>query len=62
MPVAVTGIVILAIAVLLALWQVRRSAPDQPRQVRVLRCMLYFWVLVFAQLAIAAIAYALLHR
>lgn len=59
---AIAGIIIFAIAVLGALLFAGRNAAEQPRQVKVLRFALYFWLLVFLQLIVAALGYALLMR
>jgi hypothetical protein len=56
------GIAIFLLSVAGAVWEVRKTEPDQPRQIKVLRFMLYFWGYVFIQLIIAAIAYAVLIR
>jgi hypothetical protein len=60
MIITAIGILVLLISVAGAAWRVGRSAPDQPRQVRVLQFMLYFWVFAFVQLVLAAIGYAVL--
>ena len=62
MTVAVTGITILVISVFGAILWVRREAPDQQRQMKVLLFVLYFWALVFIQLIVVAIGYAVLTR
>jgi hypothetical protein len=62
MTIAAIGIAILMVAVSGALWLTRGSAPDQPRQVRVLRFMLNFWLLVFVQLVLAAFVFAVWGR
>lgn len=60
MIIAAIGITVLLISIAGAAWRVGKTAPDQPRQVRVLQFMLYFWALVFIQLILAAIGYAVL--
>lgn len=62
MTIAAIGITILIISIAGAAWRVGKSASDQPRQVKVLHFMLNFWVFAFLQLALAAIAYAVLFR
>ncbi len=57
---AVVGIIILLISAAGAAWRVGKSASSQPRQLRVLHFMLYFWVFAFIQLIVAAIGYAVL--
>lgn len=57
---AVVGTIILLISAAGAAWRVGKSASGQPRQLRVLHFMLYFWVFAFIQLIIAAIGYAVL--
>ncbi len=56
------GITIFLLSVAGAVWEARKAAPDQPRQIKVLRFMLYFWGFAFVQLIIAAIGYAVLIR
>ncbi|UCC55550.1 MAG: hypothetical protein JSU75_09305 [Gammaproteobacteria bacterium] len=62
MIIAVIGITILILSIAGAAWRVGKSAPDQPRQMKVLHFMLYFWVFAFVLLGLAAIAYAVLVR
>jgi hypothetical protein len=62
MTVALTGIVIFAISLLGGLLLARRNATEQPRQVRILRFALFFWMLAFLQLLVVALGYALLTR
>jgi hypothetical protein len=56
-----SGLVILVISIIGALLA-GRNAAEQPRQVRVLRFALFFWLIAFVQLVIAALGYALLNR
>lgn len=60
MSVALVGIVILVLSAAGAILWIRRGAPDQQRQTKVLLFALYFWVLAFIQLIVAAIGYSLL--
>jgi hypothetical protein len=63
MTVAIISVVIFLLAVAGAVLWVRRSAsPEQARQTRILLFGLYFWLLVFAQVVVAAIVYAVLAR
>jgi L-cystine uptake protein TcyP (sodium:dicarboxylate symporter family) len=62
MSVAIIGIVILVVSAAGAILWIRRDAPDQQRQMKVLLFVLYFWVLAFIQLIVAAIGYSLLTR
>ena len=62
MIVTVLGIAILVIATLGAVLWVRRSAPGQPRQAKILLFGLYFWVLAFVQLIVAALFYYVYSR
>jgi hypothetical protein len=62
MTVAVISIAILAMSVIGAILWVRREAPGQQRQTKVLLFVLYFWVLAFIQLIVVAIAYSVLAR
>jgi hypothetical protein len=62
MTIAAIGIAILVISIAGAAWRVGKSGSDQPRQLRVLHFMLYFWVFAFVQLGLAAIVYAVLIR
>jgi len=61
MMVAVIGITLLVISVIGAALWVRQSAPDQPRQARILLFLLYFWVLAFIQIIVVAIGYSMLN-
>ena len=60
MTIAITGILMLVTAAAGAAWLASRPAPDRVRQTKILLFVLYFWVLAFIELIIAAIAYALL--
>jgi len=60
MNVAVVAAAILMISVIGALLGARRSASDKPRQMQILVFALYFWILVFLQLMLAALGYWLL--
>ena len=59
MVVAAVGIAILLISVVGAVLWARGSAADQPRQAKILLFFLYFWLLAFLQIIIAAIGYAI---
>lgn len=59
MNVAVVAAAILVISVVGALLWARRSASDKPRQMKILVFALYFWILVFLQLIVAALGYSL---
>jgi hypothetical protein len=62
MIIAMIGIAILVISVSGGLLLARRNAPDQQRQTKILLFVLYFWVLVFVQLIVAAAGYSLMTR
>jgi hypothetical protein len=57
MIIATTGMLILVISIAGSLLLVRRNAPDQQRQTKILLFLLYFWILAFAQLIVSAIGY-----
>jgi hypothetical protein len=61
MTITISGLVILVISIVGALLA-GRNATEQPRQVRILRFALFFWLIAFVQLVIAALGYALLNR
>ena len=60
MSVAITGVIILAISIAGGFLLASRNATDRQRQTKVLLFILFFWVLVFAQLLVVAIGYSLL--
>lgn len=60
MNVAIIGVTILMISLVGGLLLARRNATDQQRQTKVLLFVLFFWVLVFAQLLVVAIGYSVL--
>jgi hypothetical protein len=60
MSVAITGVIILAISIAGGVLLAGRNARDGQRQMKVLLFILFFWVLVFAQLLVVAIGYSLL--
>jgi hypothetical protein len=62
MNVAIIGVTILMISLVGGLLLARRNATDQQRQTKVLLFVLFFWVLVFAQLLVVAIGYSVLTR
>jgi hypothetical protein len=59
---AIIGVAILTISIIGGILLVRRNATDQQRQSKVLLFALFFWVLVFVQLIIAAIGYSVMTR
>jgi len=62
MIVAIVGVTILTISIVGSLLLARRNASDQQRQAKVLLFVLFFWVLVFAQLIVVAIGYSVMTR
>ncbi|MEZ5543361.1 MAG: hypothetical protein R3F42_15175 [Pseudomonadota bacterium] len=60
MIIAAAGIIILLLSVAGAAVIAGRGAMGQPRQVKILRFVLFFWLLAFIQLIVAALGYALL--
>jgi hypothetical protein len=62
MMVAITGVVILVIAVTGGLLLAGRNAAEGQRQTKILLFVLYFWLLAFAQLIAVALGYQLLSR
>ena len=58
MNVAVIAIAILVIASLGATLWAKRSGSGTRRQTKIVLFALYFWILVFVQLILAAIAYS----
>jgi len=62
MNVAIIGVTILMISLVGGLLLAGRNATDQQRQTKVLLFVLFFWVLVFAQLLVVAIGYSVLTR
>lgn len=62
MNVAIAAVVILVIACCGALLLAGRNTAEAQRQVKILRFVLFFWLLVFVQLIVAALGYALLRR
>jgi hypothetical protein len=61
MIIAGVSIAIFLIALIGAIFRARRSASDKQRQMKILIFALYFWILVFIQLILVAIAYSLMH-
>lgn len=55
--IALTGIVIIAVAALLAVRIVRRHPIEQDRLVKMILFGLYFWGFLFLQLIIVALTY-----
>jgi len=62
MIIAIIGLTILTISIVGSLRLARRNASDQQRQTKVLLFVLFFWVLVFAQLIVVAIGYSVMTR
>ncbi|NOU21687.1 MAG: hypothetical protein HOO93_07810 [Methyloglobulus sp.] len=56
---ATTGIALVFIASVISWFIVKRNAAQQPKQVKIILFGLYFWGLIFLQLAICAVAYYL---
>jgi hypothetical protein len=59
---AIIGVAILTISIIGGILLVRCNVTDQQRQSKVLLFALFFWVLVFVQLIIAAIGYSVMTR
>ena len=59
---AITGAVIVLISVSGGLLLGGRNAPDLQRPEKVMRFVLYFWMLTFLQLIVVAIGYSILNR
>ena len=57
---AIIGVTILVISIIGGLLLASRNASDQQRQTKILLFVLFFWVLVFAQLIIVAIGYSVM--
>jgi hypothetical protein len=62
MIVAITGVIILLISIIGAILLAGRHASTQQRQTKILLFLLYFWVLAFVQLILAAIGYSVMAR
>jgi hypothetical protein len=60
MTVTIVGIIILVISTVGATLWAKRAGSGKQRQAKLLLFALYFWVLVFFQLILAAIAYSVL--
>jgi hypothetical protein len=60
MTVALIGIAILVISSVGAILWIKRSESSLQSQTKILLFALYFWVLVFFQLILAALGYAVL--
>jgi len=60
MNAAVIGVIIFVISVIGGVLLATHNASDQQRQTKILLFILYFWLLTFVQLIIAAIAYSLI--
>jgi multisubunit Na+/H+ antiporter MnhB subunit len=59
---ATIGLVLVIISTALSLLILKIKAKEQPKQVKIILFGLYFWGLIFLQLAICAIAYKLIER
>ena len=62
MIVVIIGVTILTISIIGGLLLARRNASDRQRQTKILLFFLYFWVLAFVQLIVAAIGYSVMAR
>ena len=62
MIVTIVGIAILVISVAGGMLLACRNASDRQRQTKILLFLLYFWVLAFVQLIVAAIVYSVMER
>ena len=60
MIVAIIGVAILVVSVIGGMLLASRNASDQQRQTKILLFALYFWLLVFVQLIVAAIGYSVM--
>ena len=62
MIVAIIGVAILVASVVGGMLLASRNASDQQRQTKILLFALYFWLLAFVQLIVAAIVYSVMTR
>lgn len=62
MIIAIIGITILVISIIGGMLLACRNAADRQRQTKILFFALYFWVLTFIQLIVAAIGYSVLNQ
>ncbi len=62
MIVAIIGVTILMISVVGGMLLASRNTSDQQRQTKILLFALYFWLLAFVQLIVAAIVYSVMTR
>ena len=60
MIVAIIGVTILMISVVGGMLLASRNTSDQQRQTKILLFALYFWLLAFVQLIVAAIGYSVM--
>lgn len=60
MIVAIVGVTILVTSVVGGMLLACRNAADRQRQTKILLFILYFWVLAFIQLIVAAIGYSVM--
>ena len=60
MIVAIIGVAILVASVVGGMLLASRNASDQQRQTKILLFALYFWLLAFVQLIVAAIGYSVM--
>jgi len=59
---AIAGVVILVISIVLSLLLVNRNATARQQQTKILLFAMYFWLLTFIQLIVAAIGYSIFSR
>jgi len=62
MNAAIIGVIILVISIIGGVLQACHNTPDQHRQTKILLFVLYFWLLAFVQLIVAAIGYFVMVR
>jgi hypothetical protein len=57
MSYAIIGTVLVIISTALSLLILKRNAPQQPKQIKIMLFGLYFWGFIFLQLAVCAVLY-----
>ena len=62
MIVIIISVTILVVSVIGGMLLASRNASDQQRQTKILLFALYFWLLAFVQLIVAAIGYSVMAR